>query len=202
MYALYNQEKEIMMYCTNKGSDETWKRIPEDSVGVELGVWKGGSSQKFLRKAGHLHLVDPWAVEAYEDSDEFGTFDDYLKRYAKLVVGSNDPKDFQKYYDNVYKDVKKLFKDSPVTIHRCTTDEFFENFNEKIDWIYVDALHSFDGCLSDLRNSLKIVKSGGSIFGDDYGNKQGVVKAVDAFIEETGLMLDNFYQNQYEIKIP
>ena len=93
------------------------------------------------------------------------------------------------------------FRDKHVTIHRTTTDEFFENFKERVDWVYVDALHNFEGCLSDLRKSLKIVKAGGSIFGDDYGNKPGVVKAVDAFIAETGLTLDNFYTTQYEIKV-
>ena len=189
-----------MMLGTNTGSNETWKRIPEGSVGVELGVWKGVSSERFLRRAGHLHLVDPWSAVAYEDSDEFGDYQGYLDRYSK-IVGSNKPEDFQRYYDNIAKSVQTKFRDKHVTIHRTTTDEFFENFKERVDWVYVDALHNFEGCLSDLRKSLKIVKEGGSIFGDDYGNKPGVVRAVDAFIAETGLTLDNFYTTQYEIKV-
>lgn len=189
-----------MMLGTNTGSNETWKRIPEGSTGVELGVWKGESSSKFLQRAGHLHLVDPWSAVAYEDSDEFGNYQGYLNRYSK-IVGSNKPQDFQKYYDGIAHDVKTKFKDKPVTIHRMTTDEFFGNFEGQVDWVYVDALHSFDGCLSDLRKSLKLVREGGSIFGDDYGNKPGVVKAVDAFIAETGLTLDNFYTTQFEIKV-
>ena len=187
-----------MMIGTNTGSNETWKRIPEGSTGVELGVWKGETSAKFLQRAGQLHLVDPWSAIAYEDSDEFGNYQGYLDRYSK-IVGSSDPKDFQKYYDNIAHNVRDKFKNDPVTIHRMTTDKFFESFKGQVDWVYVDALHSYDGCLSDLRNSLKLVKSGGSIFGDDYGNKPGVVNAVDDFIAETGLTLNNFYTTQYEI---
>jgi len=191
-----------MMFGHNPGSDETCKRIPKGTVGVELGVWKGESSEKFLKRASHLHLVDPWAVTAYEDSDEFGDYNGYLKRYSKLV-GSRNPKDFQKYYDNIYKEVKRKFTDKPVTIHRCTTDEFFATFTDQVDWIYVDALHSFDGCLSDLINSTKLVKIGGSIFGDDYSDKKpGVKQAVNKFIETHHfLSFNNFYEDQYEIKV-
>src|SRR5690606_39242237 len=158
-----------MMLGANKGSDETWKRIPNDSIGVEIGVWKGETSEKFLRKCRRLHLVDPWSIEAYEDSDEFGDYLGYINRYSSLV-GSTKLEDFQKYYDSVYESVKSKFMNAPVTIHRCTSDIFFKNFEGQVDWVYIDGLHSFDGCLSDLRNSLNIVKPGGYIFGDDYSD--------------------------------
>lgn len=190
-----------MMFGKNPGTDETWKLIPKDSIGVELGVWKGDSSEKFLRRAKHLHLVDPWACAPYEQSDEFGDYDGYLKRYS-TIVGSSTPRDFQKYYDNIYNQVVERFDQKPVTIHRCTTDEFFDSFAEKVDWVYVDALHSFDGCLNDLQRSLNVVKQGGYIFGDDYNTKPGVTKAVDAFIQMTGLTLDIFYKDQFKIAVP
>ena len=190
------------MYGENAGTDKTIKRIPEGSVGVEIGVWKGQSSEKFLQRAGHLHLVDPWSISAYKnDSDEFTKRGQtYFRRYAKLV-GSRKPEDFQKYYDKIYNKVKKKFENKPVTIHRCTSDEFFATFEGQVDWIYIDGLHDYKGCLGDLRNALKIVKLDGSIFGDDYGNKPGVVQAVDQFIAETGLPFDNFFTNQFEIKV-
>jgi hypothetical protein len=185
-----------MMYGSNTGSDETWKRIPQGSIGVEIGVWKGDSSAKFLKRAGHLHLVDPWAVEPYSDSEECGGYRAYLKRYAKLV-GSSDPADFQKHYDGIYQAVQKRFKDAPVTIHRCTSAEFFRAFNEQVDWVYVDGSHTFEGCLADLRGARKIVRQ--AIFGDDYGNRPQVKKAVDAFVAETGLQFEPFGLNQYQI---
>ena len=190
----------MMKETTNSGSKVTVTRIPENTTGIELGVWKGYSSEIFLQKAKYLHLVDSWSVEPFMGLSEFGTYDDYLKRYEKMV-GSNKPEDFQEYYDDIFRSVVNKFKDKQVKIHRCNTNVFFEYFDEKVDWIYIDASHSFDGCLFDLQNSFNIVKPGGSIFGDDYGNKIGVVQAVDAFIAETGLVLDNFYKTQYEIQI-
>lgn len=188
------------MFGYNPGTDETWKRIPKGSIGVELGVWKGESSEKFLRRASHIYLVDSWSVIPYETSEEFGDYQGYLKRYSVLVK-SNNPEDFQKYYNNIYKSVVKKFTNKPVTIYRCTTNEFFAQFQGKVDWVYVDALHNFHGCLSDLKKSLTIINPGGSIFGDDYENKPGVTAAVNTFIKGTGLTLDNFYLDQFEIKI-
>jgi hypothetical protein len=184
-----------MMYGENSGTDETVKRIPEGSVGVEIGVWKGQSSKKFLKRVEHLHLVDPWSIRAYKnDSGEFTERGQtYFRRYAKLV-GSQKPEAFQSYYEKIYNEVKEKFKNQPVTIHRCTSDEFFKKFEEKVDWIYIDGLHDYEGCLKDLRNALTIVKH-------DYGNKPGIVRAVDQFIAETNLPFDNFFTNQFEIKV-
>ena len=201
------------MYGTNIQTDETWKRIPEGSVGVEIGVWKGESSEKFLRRASKLHLVDPWSPMAYEDTDEFGDYNTYIHRYSKLV-GSSDPKDFQKYYDKICNQVCEKFKDNNVVVHRCTSDEFFKNFQEEVDWIYLDGSHAYDQVSDDLCNSTRIVKRGGSIFGDDYSDKKpGVKKAVDDFCEilsSSGVAANlqvfgpgnkRWPDSQYEIKI-
>lgn len=190
-----------MMIGENIHTDETWKRIPSNSIGVEIGVWRGDSSEKFLRNAAHLHLVDSWTVETYTDSTEYNSFDEYIQKYSKLVKSTN-VEDFQKYYDKVYQSVVKRFENKSITIHRMSSADFFESFTGPCDWIYVDGDHSYEGCLYDLQQSYKLLKNkGGIIFGDDYTNKPGVRKAVDEFIKSTGLTLNNFYQNQYEIVI-
>lgn len=189
-----------MMIGQNIYTDETWKRIPLNSIGVEIGVWRGDSSEKFLRNAKHLHLVDSWTIESYTESTEYESFDEYIQKYSKLVKSTNVD-DFQKYYDNVYQSVIDRFKDKSVTIHRMTSNQFFDSFSEHCDWIYVDGDHSYEGCLNDLLRSYNLLKNNGIIFGDDYTNKPGVRQAVDEFISRTGLTLNNFYQNQYEIKI-
>jgi hypothetical protein len=189
-----------MMFGNNIESSSVLKRIPINTVGVELGVWKGDSSERFLSKAKHLHLVDAWAPESYQESKEHGTYEDFLERYS-VLVGSKDPQDFVRYYNKVYEAVKDRFILRPVTIHRMSTREFFDKFKEKVDWVYVDAAHDHDGCYFDLMSSLKIVKPGGSIFGDDYHNKPGVKSAVDQFIADHDLVLNNFYKSQFEIKL-
>ena len=185
-----------MMFGRNKGSAEVVRRIPFGSVGVEIGVWKGDSSEIFLERASHLHMVDSWSVDAYRSSDEHGGFKSYLKRYGKLV-GRPHESAFRSYYDAIYDSVVDRFADKPVTIHRCTSAEFFARTGLSVDWFYIDGSHSFDGCLADLDGALSMATY--AIFGDDYGAKKGVTDAVNAFIEKTGLKLDVLRQKQYQI---
>lgn len=186
----------------NKGGKSTAKKIPKDSIGVEIGVWKGFTSEKFIEKTKHLHLVDSWSVIPYKDSDEHGTYKNYIARYADMV-GSTNPEDFQKYYDNIYESVCKKFEGENVTIHRMPSSEFFETFKQTVDWTYVDGDHSYAGCLQDLENSKNIIKNGGSIFGDDYNKpeKPGVKKAVDEFVNKYNLPLNIYAGDQYQINL-
>jgi hypothetical protein len=195
-----------MMYGKNLGSFKTCERIPEGSVGVEIGVWRGDSSEKFLSRVEHLHLVDSWSPIPYQDSTEHGDYENYLKRYEELV-GSRNPDDYQKFYDKIYNSVCERFKDKPVTIHRMNSREFFPQFTEKVDWVYVDGDHSYAGVTHDLTNALTIIKEGGKILGDDYaavppkegGFKPDVKRAVDDFVKNNNLKFTNFYGTQYEI---
>lgn len=190
-----------MMFGNNKESAYVLTRISENSVGVELGVWKGDSSEKFSTKTRQLHLVDAWAPEPYKASVEHGSFENYIERYSKLV-GSTNTEDFEKFYDSIYEGVKSRFKNNPnIIIHRMSTRDFFNFFEHKVDWVYVDAAHDHDGCYFDLSNSLKIVRPGGKILGDDYQNKPGVKSAVDQFVKDYDKVLDNFYGSQYEIMV-
>ena len=180
------------MFGKNPGTDATWKRIPEYSVGAELGVWKGESSLKFLKRARHIHLVDAWAPQVFDGSNEFGGYQAYLERYSKLT-GEATTEGFQRYYDKIYE---------PVTIHRMSTSHWFDTFQEKLDWIYVDASHSYEGCLHDLTRAVEKIKPGGKLFGDDYGPKKlGVRDAVDQFIKNTGYTLNNFHDDQFEVQL-
>ena len=190
-----------MMFGKNPGTDETWKRIPEYSVGAELGVWKGESSLKFLKRARHIHIVDAWAPEVFDGSNEFGGYEAYLERYSKLT-GEATTEGFTRYYNKIYEGVKTKFYGRPVTIHRMSTAKWFETFDEKLDWIYVDASHAYEGCLHDLTNAVKFIKPGGKLFGDDYGPKKiGVRDAVDKFIKNTGYTLNNFHADQFEVQL-
>lgn len=190
------------MIGVNNHINETIKRIPAHSVGVELGVWKGNSSQKFAQKTRRLHLVDSWSVEPYKDLSE-EEYQNYLDRYAGMT-GGRTPEQFQQYYDNIHDSVVRKFSDNlNVTIWRMDTDRFFKLFDEKVDWFYVDAAHDEEGVYKDLCNTYAhlIKHGGGTIFGDDYGNKAGVVAGVDKFINEFGLELDAYGVNQYQINV-
>jgi|TARA_R110002153_G_scaffold103395_2_gene240528 hypothetical protein len=192
-----------MMFGRNPGSDRTVDHIPLGSTGAELGVWKGDTSAKFLTRAGHLHLVDSWSPIPYEESGEWGTYQNYLDRYSCLV-GGETTEDFNRFYDQICEGVKARFLSSNVTIHRMSTDSWFDRAINKytLDWIYVDASHAYEQVLKDLNNSLRVVKYGGFIIGDDYSDKKpGVKAAVNDFISSTDYVLDNFYDDQYKINL-
>ena len=102
-------------------------RIPKDSIGAELGVWKGDSSKLFLKRAKLLYLVDSWSIAPYSESDEHGNYEAYIQRYKK-IVGSQDPKDFQKYYDKIYEGVVKPGVNKAVKQFVKETGLKFDNF--------------------------------------------------------------------------
>ena len=184
------------MFGRNKGAESVVERLPDKSIGVEIGVWKGDSSELFLRKASLLHLVDPWSPHPYVDSDEFGGYEEYRKRYAELV-GDITHEAFEKYYENIYQSVVARFDGFPVEIHRCTSRQFFASFHGSVDWVYVDGGHDEATCYHDLFGSLRIANY--AVFGDDYGTKPGVTAAVDRIVAETNCPITVFAKDQYRL---
>ena len=178
------------------------QRIPFGSSGAEIGVWHGKTSLSIVHLLDELHLVDPWSVEPYREGSEHGTFNEYLARYTE-VVGSSDPAEFQAHYDEIYAGVVEEFREwACVTIHRMTSDEWFDSFAGKLDWIYLDGDHSYQGCLNDLNRSLEVVKPGGHIFGDDFRvprHKPGVYRAVTEFSKTHDL--ERFGRLQYQFTV-
>jgi hypothetical protein len=68
------------------------------------------------------------------------------------------------------------------------TSDCLPLLSHKVDFIYVDADHSYEWCMRDLKNSLKAVSKGGIIAGHDYHpNTFGVWNAVNEFCKNTGL---------------
>ena len=183
-----------MMFGKNRGIRELGKWIPAGSVGVEIGVWRGDGSEILLQRAGFLHMVDPWAVDAYAGPNEFGGFDAYLQRYSELV-GSSDPADFQRYYDQVYREVVARFQGRPVAIHRQNSREFFASFHSMVDWVYIDGSHEEKTVLQDIVDASAIVYD--SVMGDDYGVKPGVTAAVNK--AASGRCLELFNRGQWRI---
>ena len=199
----------MMASPNNRDSQHLMHRIPPGSEGAEIGVWAGSTARQFLNCGiSRLELIDPWSVEPYKKSDEYKSYDDYLEKYSRLLNIEKKDEDFQKYYDEIYGQVKSTIGQDPrVTIHRMFSDEWFESKPEKVDWIYIDGDHGYQGCLNDLENALKIVKPGGMIMGDDYywpdaqWGKEGVTRAVDRFLKRYMLLKERRGETQYIIRV-
>jgi len=199
----------MMATHTNKDSQNIMHLIKPDTVGAEIGVWLGNTSTQFVKKGlKKLYMVDSYSVEPYKENSEM-SFQEYIAKYSK-ITGEIAPTGFEKYYDRVFNEIKTRFKTyNEAEICRMTSDEWFKTHNDvELDWIYIDGDHSYEGCLQDLENSLKLVKSGGLILGDDYGwpnakwQKTGVTKAVNEFINKHKLtQIFKHGETQYEIRI-
>ena len=199
----------MMASKVNKDSKSILRDIQPNSKGAEIGVWAGNTSIQFLRlNISELHMIDPWSVEPYKKSKEYKSYDEYLTKYSKILNIEKKDVDFQEYYDAIYSEVRaKCGMDPRVTIHRMTSDEWFDSKPEKLDWIYVDGDHSYQGCLTDLENSLKVVNPGGMIMGDDYYwsgaryGKEGVTNAVDRFLKRYMLFKERRGETQFIIRV-
>ena len=198
----------MMATQTNNDAPNIIGQIPANTVGAEIGVWMGNSSEKMLaRNIKELHLVDPYSVQPYKDNSEM-PFEQYIAKYQK-ITGEFSESGFTNYYNQVHKTVKKKFEhDSRVTVHRMTSREFFtQNKDIELDWVYVDGDHSYEGCLFDLETVLPHIKKGGMIMGDDYGwpkarwQKKGVTKAVNEFRDRHDFKMQRFGETQFMIRI-
>lgn len=73
--------------------------------------------------------------------------------------------------------------------------------DRSIDMAYIDATHTFEAVTNDLDVWSKKVKPEGFICGHDYAIKrwEGVVKAVDNFVEKNNLSLQIYRDSSYLI---
>ena len=189
-----------MMLGANPNAVAVAERLPENSVGAEIGVWRGDSSQVFLDsgKVRRLYLVDPWELTAYPKAD----LPEIARRYGDLVGGTTAGA-FARYYGNVYADVLERFdEDDRVYVYRMTSRRFWNHHVSRgLDWVYLDGNHDHYHVHSDLTFAwARVAGRGGVIFGDDYGNKPGVTSAVDQFVATANLRFEVFAGNQYEIR--
>ncbi|HYM63489.1 MAG TPA: class I SAM-dependent methyltransferase [Gaiellaceae bacterium] len=174
------------------------QRLPERSVGVEIGVWAGDFSAAILRavRPTRLHLVDPWTFAPEEP-------------YAQAWYGGARASS-QADMDEVYERVRQRFEhevgDGVVVIHRSTSAEAAVRFEDaSLDWVYVDGNHLYGYVRTDLELFAPKVRPGGLLAGDDYGAAgwwdDGVRRAVDRFlVTEVGAYEPLFLRDQFLLR--
>lgn len=157
--------------------------LPKNAVICEIGVAEGNFSQKILdhTQPQKLHLIDPWIYQDRDDytNDHNNTSDEEGELRSKAV----------------HKRFKEQTDLGNIEIHRAFSYDVVDQFpDEYFDWIYVDAVHSYQGAKEDLERFLPKVKQDGLIIGHDYANHLyarqkgfGVVEAVDEFCLENDL---------------
>jgi hypothetical protein len=143
----------------------------DNCVFVEVGAWFGKSTNHLAKKIReskkniHFTTVDTWK----------GTDDEDIHQ---TIVGSFSGDIFYEFIDNT------IYSNNYGQIEtiKDTSRNAANNFaNNSIDYIMLDAGHSYDALKDDLNVWYNKVKPGGIVSGDDYGVFYGVTQAADEF---------------------
>lgn len=135
-------------------------------VCVELGTYMGASAipvaRSIQRWGGSITCVDTWAGHLNSDGGSNGGPPLMLVTCARAMVEAGL---------------------SNVRLIPAMTVEAAKYWTEPIDFLYIDADHSYRGVSADLEAWVPHVKPGGLIVGDDYDSSlyPGVKEAWDEF---------------------
>lgn len=144
----------------------------KDKKCIEVGVLHGHFSKEILKRSpSQLVLVDPWESQSKE-------------------IWPNDMTNMpQGAFNDVYAQTKKEFENIPnvkmVRDYSYFAAPLFQD--NSYDFVYIDAIHTFNSCFSDILSWYHKVVQNGWICGHDYtGGFLGVRYAVEAFSQLTG----------------
>lgn len=152
--------------------------LPKGGEGAEIGVAKGEFSRSLLDvlQPRKLHLIDPW---------------EHQDRADYVHDGNNaDAGEQERRHQSVRENFAAEIAAGQVVVHRAYSQDVASQFEDgQLDWVYIDGLHSYAGCRSDLQSYMRKVKPAGLILGHDYTNHAvaqqmnfGVVEAVNEFV--------------------
>ncbi len=152
--------------------------FPPGSEGAEIGVHLGDFSAALLQRVApsRLVLIDPWAVSTTAEGG----------LYAKKAGVEQADMDMRCKY------VAYRFAAHPeVTVVRdFSTDALRSMPADSLDWVYIDGDHRMEAVTADIECAFRVVRDGGLITGDDYGEggwwSGGVKHAVDAIKGRNG----------------
>lgn len=134
-------------------------------LGVEIGVLSGGYSTILcqVNPALKLYCIDSWGI------GDVRLHDYHVRKYQVAK--------------------KKLSPYSAMLIRKRSMDAVGDFTNNSLDFVYIDANHSFDNIMRDILEWSTKVKKGGIVSGHDYNTGAGVKSAVDAYTTSHHLRL-------------
>lgn len=160
-------------------AEEVLSRLPGGKVkGAEIGVFAGEMSAHLLQRPDlELIMVDAWDRRVYGfDADDFhAALDDAdNQRYMKMALSNTE--DAAERRRVMIMDSLKAASHTP---------------DASLDFVFIDADHSYEGCKRDLEAWYPKVREGGLFSGHDYDHPDypnwGVKRAVDEFAASYGL---------------
>lgn len=151
--------------------------LPHQSTVVEIGSYLGASALFFAsgikERGGKLYCIDTWYNEGMAEGQR-DTFEEFLKNIEPM----------------------RHF----IIPLRGQSVDIAKTFNERIDLLFIDGDHSYEGIKGDVESWLPKIKDDGIIIFHDYGWAEGVKRVVKEYIKP--IQVDgHFIQNTYWAKI-
>jgi len=129
---------------------------------IEIGSYAGESTQIFAQYFDKVISIDPF-INDYDLNDPSCKYMDFEQVY-------------QRFKENIseYKNIFHI---------RKTSDNAISDIDFKVDFVYIDGLHTYEQVISDINNYKYRINKDGYIAGHDYHPVwQGVVNAVNETI--------------------
>ena len=154
----------------------------DGAVFVELGSYLGGSSC-YIAEAiqssqtdTHFYCIDTWWNE--------GMSEGLRDTYAEFQRNTSPFKDF-------------------IIPLRGKTDQVVSYFKKKIDFLFIDADHSYEAVSRDIHNWIPLLKEDAIIAFHDYTWFEGVKRAIEEHLKpveaQPGTLIDSLYVTKVDI---
>lgn len=163
--------------------------MPAGSIGAEIGTWRGYFSSDILNqtKVGKLYCIDSWR--------------------GQTGIYTPEPKTDEQHEADMFEAFWHVRgHNGRVEIIRASSKAAATNLRHlpALDWAYVDADHSYEGCLEDLYLWSKHLKAGGYLMGHDLTDNEqakklgfGVIKAVADFCKDDGWIMTHVTDEEF-----
>jgi hypothetical protein len=173
--------------------DSVVNKLPNNSNIVEVGAWMGKSTNYLINK-----IKESNKIINFTTIDTFKGSSDESEHIETLNVFDND------IYSEFMHSTISLGNDSSVNVIKDTSVNSKDYFvNNSLDFVMLDAGHSYEDVKSDINSWFYKVKPGGIIAGDDYIKEfDGVVKAVDEYFYKKINRVDNEFKSVWFKKRP
>lgn len=162
--------------------EDVLKLLPRDSVGAEIGVFKGEFTAHILRavRPRELHLIDAWWLLYGDRYPNWGAYTQF---------GTLRTRDA---FEQAKRIVARVDRRGAAVFHVSSDVECLERFADSyFDWVYLDTSHEYEHTRQELALLKQKVKRGGLISGDDWQTDanhphHGLCRAVKEFCEVSG----------------
>ena len=179
---------------------------------IEVGTWKGASALHMAQLTGPttdavmpildtvmgipIYCVDTWmgGIDHMLHEDEPNQNSDFMRFHGY-------PQVYFQFLHNVMQS-PHAHRIYPIPNTSACAARLLLEHKIIADLIYIDGDHTYEGCFSDLCHYWHLLRPGGVIFGDDFGDFISIQHATQRFVYEYNLKMEVVTNTFWTIKKP